>query len=116
MIDPRPQMIGNARQRATRAGVPFSITVDDITIPTHCPVLGIPLARRMGRQGGCDSSPSLDRLVPELGYTPDNIIVLSKRANRLKNDATLDEVERIADWLARHVAPAPGPRKRKNPA
>lgn len=116
MIDPRPQMIGNARQRASRAGVPFSITAADITIPTHCPVLGIPLVRRMGRQGGCDSSPSLDRLVPELGYTPDNIIVLSKRANRLKNDATLDEVERIADWLARHVAPAPGPRKRKNPA
>lgn len=116
MLDPRPQMVANARARAKRAGVPFSLSAADIVIPSHCPVLGIPLARQLGRQGGGDSSPSLDRLVPELGYTPANTIVLSNRANRIKTDATLEEVEAVAAWLARHIAPTPGPRKRKNPA
>ena len=116
MIDPRPQMISNARSRAARAGVVVTIVAADIVIPTHCPVLAIPLFRQLGRKGGCDNSPSLDRIVPHLGYVKDNVVVISNRANRLKGDATLDEVERIADWLARHIAPAPSPRKRRNPA
>ncbi|WP_410212326.1 hypothetical protein [Phenylobacterium sp.] len=91
-------MLSNARSRAKRAGVPCTITVEDIVVPSHCPVLGIPLARRLGRKGGCDQSPSLDRIVPELGYVPGNIVVVSRRANRIKNDASIDELRAIADF------------------
>lgn len=100
MLDPRPQMIGNARQRAKRAGVPFSITASDIAIPSHCPVLGIPLARRLGRKGGCDNSPSLDRIYPEDGYVPGNIVVVSRRANRAKSDLTIEELTAVADFYS----------------
>lgn len=91
-------MVQNAKQRAKAAGVPCTIKAVDIIIPTHCPVLGIPLARRLGKKGGCDASPSLDRIVPSLGYVPGNIVVVSRRANRIKSDASIEELEQVADF------------------
>lgn len=100
MPDPRPQMLGNAKQRAARAGVPCTITADDIVVPSHCPVLGIPLYRRLGRKGGCDNSPSLDRIYPEDGYVPGNVVVVSRRANRAKSDLTIEELTAVADFYS----------------
>lgn len=93
-------MIQNARARARAAGVPFTITVADIVIPTHCPILGIPLVQALGRKGGSDGSPSLDRVKPSRGYVQGNIIVISKRANRIKADATAEELRSIASFYA----------------
>jgi hypothetical protein len=42
---------------------------------------------------------SLDRIVPELGYVKGNIAVISNRANSLKSNATLEELERLCAWL-----------------
>jgi hypothetical protein len=91
-------MIQNARVRAREAEVPFTITKTDIVIPSHCPILGIPLFK--GPRGGSDNSPSLDRIKPEQGYVPGNIIVISNRANRLKSDATIEELRDIASFYA----------------
>lgn len=93
-------MLANAKARAAKAGVPFALTRADIVIPTHCPVLGIELVRRIGRKGGADSSPSLDRVIPSLGYVPGNVVVVSRRANRIKTDATTEELEAVADFYA----------------
>lgn len=49
------------------------------------------------------ASPSIDRIVPELGYVPGNIAIISWRANDLKKDATADEMRRIADWIDKSV-------------
>jgi hypothetical protein len=95
---PQLKMLRNARLRASVAGVPFEIDVDDIEIPHTCPVLGLPLILHHGRKGPRDSSPTLDRIVPSLGYVRGNIIVVSWRANRLKSDATMDELARIVAW------------------
>lgn len=97
--DPRSVLYFNAKARAKRDGLPFTITQDDLTIPSHCPILGIPLAAAKGR-GGADHSPSLDRIRPELGYVPSNVIVISNRANRLKSDATIKELRDIASFYA----------------
>jgi len=86
-----------AARRARDCGIPFSLQSGDITIPTHCPVLGIEL--RPGPNGGHANSPSLDRIRPELGYVSGNVAVISMRANRIKNDATPAELRRVADWL-----------------
>lgn len=93
-------MLSNAKQRAKHAGVPFEITLADIVVPSHCPVLGIALARRLGRKGGGDASPSLDRIKPERGYVVGNIIVVSGRANRIKSNATIEELGAVADFYA----------------
>lgn len=92
-------MIDNARARARRAGVPFTISTKDLTIPSNCPILGIPLFQKKGKGGG-DHSPSLDRVRPECGYVPGNVIVISNRANRLKSDASIRELRDIASFYA----------------
>jgi len=87
-------MFYDARKRAVQTGVPFSITPDDIRIPDVCPVLGIPLdgATR-------DRTASLDRVIPSKGYTPENVCVISFRANRFKNDASLEELQAVIRYM-----------------
>lgn len=93
-------MFYNAKTRARKAGLPFTITLDDVVIPTHCPILGIPLFRAKGRGGQAENSPTLDRVRPELGYVRGNVIVISNRANRIKSDATIKELRDIASFYA----------------
>lgn len=97
--NPKSCMISAAKDRAKRQHVPFAITEDDIFIPQFCPILDILLHRGLGKGGPTDNSPTLDKVVPELGYVPDNVVVISWRANRLKSDGTAEEHERIAAWM-----------------
>lgn len=86
----------NARSRAGAHGVPFTLKLEDVPpVPESCPVLGIPL-KRNSKRGPSDSSPSLDRIVPERGYTPDNVRIISNKANRLRSDASAFELLRVA--------------------
>lgn len=83
-------MVVAARQRAKKAGVPFDLTAEDIAIPDACPVLGIPLEASFGRS--TPQSPSLDRVIPKLGYVKGNVLVVSNRANVIKGDASVEEL------------------------
>jgi hypothetical protein len=88
-----------AKARAKKKGLPFNLKFpEDIFIPSYCPIFGIKLEK--GLQGSPeDNSPSLDRIVPELGYVRGNVAVISNRANRIKMDATYNELFKIAEWL-----------------
>jgi hypothetical protein len=96
---PEQYLYWQLKTRAKTAGVPFNLTLDDIIIPTHCPILGIPIFRNKGSHGPTGNSPSVDRLVPALGYVKGNVWVISQRANVMKNDASFEELERFADWV-----------------
>ena len=74
--------------------------VDQIIIPKICPVLGIPLSFGNEKESPLptDNSPSIDRIIPTLGYVKNNIVIVSQRANRIKNDATIDELERVFNF------------------
>lgn len=90
---PEYRLWGWAKHRAKVGGIPFSLTVHDITIPQTCPILGIVLQPRAdGRFGAIDSSPTLDRIDPQFGYTPLNTWVISHRANSIKSGWTLGEL------------------------
>ena len=93
-------MLSNARHRAKSKGIPFDLTADHIEplLLSECPVLGIPLEAHTGRQGPRDTSPSLDRIIPDRGYVADNIIVISGRANRIKSDASFEELRAVANF------------------
>lgn len=93
---PEAQMLARARIRAKERGVPFELTLADILIPANCPVLGLPL--RVADGCADDSSPELDRIVPARGYVRGNVIVISRRANRIKSDATPAELRAVADF------------------
>jgi len=53
--------------------------------------------------GDRNTSPSLDRLVGDLGYVPMNVVVISYRANRMKNDSTLAELEQLVKFLRKSI-------------
>jgi hypothetical protein len=91
--DPRQYLLKICRQRASRAGLEFALNRDDIVIPVACPLLGVPLRLNFGTVG--PDSPSIDRLDSTCGYVPGNVWVISHRANTLKGDATVEELEML---------------------
>ena len=76
----------------------FSVDLLDIVIPTHCPYLGIPLDYNTQNYRQ-DNYPSFDRIDPNKGYIPGNVVLCSWRANRIKNNGTSEEHRRIADVM-----------------
>jgi len=94
--DARGYLLVRARTRASEKGLEFTITKEDIVIPDKCPLLGIDIIPKAKDR---THSPSLDRIDSSKGYTPDNIWVVSSRANTLKNDASLQELELLVENL-----------------
>jgi hypothetical protein len=83
-------MMTAAKCRAKKQNIPFDIELEDIFIPSVCPLLEIPLIRSNSWTANC---PSLDRKIPSLGYVKGNIWVISGKANAMKNDSTIKEME-----------------------
>lgn len=90
----------SAKQRANKQNKEFTISVDDIKIPTYCPILGIPLI--INKKQHKFDSPSIDRIDNSKGYTKENIAVISYRANQLKSNGTLLELSAIVNYMESH--------------
>ncbi len=97
---PENQMLAAAKCRAKKLNLPFNLEISDIYIPAICPLLGLPIVSGINKKSGnSPNSPSLDRKIPSLGYVKGNVWVLSRRANLLKSDATIEEVELLlSNW------------------
>ena len=96
--DPEGRALICIRHRAKKLGVPFDLKRGDLVWPNECPILGIPLTYHSGKKAR-DDAPSVDRIVPSLGYVVGNVQVISARANRIKNDATVEELQKIARYM-----------------
>jgi hypothetical protein len=94
--DPVSVMLESSKCRAKKKNLEHSITKNDIYIPDVCPVLGILL--KIGKGLPTDNSPSLDRIDNSRGYVKGNVIVISHRANTLKRNSTIEELEKIVDF------------------
>lgn len=96
-------LLAQAKRRAAATGREFSLTLNDLEqkFTTRCPLLQIDLDWSYGSKGKhLDNSPSIDRFDNTLGYTRDNIWIISHRANWLKNSATLFEMNTLAtNWV-----------------
>lgn len=102
----KAEIVRRARMRGRKRGLGATITVADLHWPTHCPVLGIALDYpdnygERKNKNVCANWPSLDRYNPAKGYVPGNVYVISYRANTLKNNATYEEILKVAKYLAR---------------
>lgn len=87
----------NKKARANAKGTEFDITFEEINFPDRCPVLGVPLDYKIGKGGVCnDHSPSFDRIDPAKGYVSGNVIVVSNLANRIKSNANVDQLKKVA--------------------
>ena len=104
--DPAQAHLNAIRCRAKKNNLPFNLTIEDLAIPDMCPVLNIPLNKTWGhadQEDNKDSSPSIDRIIPSLGYVKDNVRIISCRANRIKTDSTLDEIRLVYEYTMREV-------------
>ncbi|CAB4196923.1 hypothetical protein UFOVP1290_443 [uncultured Caudovirales phage] len=95
--NPKKYMWKAAKKRAKEKNLPFNISIDDIVIPDICPILGLTL--EFGSIEHRDNSPSLDKIIPELGYVVGNIKVISFKANTLKRDGHIEDFEKIIAYI-----------------
>lgn len=93
-------LLRRAKRRARELSLEYNLIESDIVIPEKCPILGIEL------KAGCslnnlptDNSISLDRVDNTLGYVKGNVIVVSMRANRIKNNSTFEDIEKLYFFL-----------------
>jgi hypothetical protein len=94
----KQKLVSGAVNRAKKNGLYSDLAVADLVWPDVCPVLGIPLTYN-GQSGAKDTRASLDRLKPTIGYTKENVRVISMRANRIKSDATIEELQKIIAYM-----------------
>lgn len=88
----------SAKERCKKKNIPFNITIEDIIIPEYCPILKIKLTK--GEMSKKDwNAPSIDKIVPELGYVKGNIMVISLKANVMKNNATKEELLNFCEFF-----------------
>lgn len=102
LTHPRETLVEQAKSRAKKGGLPFNISVATIDWSTHCPVLGIELdyhCMHAGNRKIQPNSPTLDRRVNNFGYIQGNVFVLSHQANRLKQDATIEQLEALLRYM-----------------
>jgi len=92
--------LSQTKYYAAKHNIPFNLDMDYVlSIVTECcPVFGTRF--EWEREGAInDRTPSMDKIVPELGYVKGNIVFISKLANSIKQDATEKELYAVADWL-----------------
>ena len=100
---PRPwafSALARCQERAKARGTPCTITVEHIIelLPAdgRCPVFRTPLQYGGGKR--VSDSASVDEVRHGEGYVPGNIVVVSHRANIAKNDLSIDELCRLAEY------------------
>ena len=91
-----------AKTRATSLNVPFDLTPDYLeSIWTgKCAVFETEI--NLATERNNESAAELDRIIPKLGYTIGNVCWLSRRANRLKNNAALEELKTLLEWMEKN--------------
>lgn len=96
------KLLANAKRRAKDKKLNFDLDLNylESIASDECPIFKTKFI--WGRYNGrskFSQTPSLDRIIPELGYIKHNVVFISHRANVIKNDATERELYDVADWL-----------------
>lgn len=94
---PLAVILSSLKARAKRKGFECTIESSDFEMITHCPVLGIELNYFNTKQS--DNSPSFDRIDNSKGYIKGNVRIISWRANNLKSNGTIEEFEKIIQYI-----------------
>ncbi len=85
---------GSAKKR----GIYFNLTEQDLRDKwnTHCPIY----KKELVFFSNSDWSPSIDRINNQIGYTRENIVVVSRKANQQKNSTNLEELKMLYDYYS----------------
>lgn len=94
--------ISTKKAECKTKGIPFNLTPEYLeSLWTGvCPIFDIEITYgSKGRGSYHRTSAHLDRINPSLGYVKGNVCWISGRANRIKYDATIDELKKITHWM-----------------
>ncbi len=96
----------NARKRATKRGLVFSITkefVEDLLKIGRCAVTGVPFDLSPGSSSRAmkPHAPSLDRITPARGYTPSNTRCVTTHFNVARGGFTDRQLVQLANSIIR---------------
>lgn len=94
------KMLQQSKKNALYKNLEFNLELADIVIPETCPYLDVKLTKTQGI-GRVDTNASLDRIDSNRGYTKDNIEVISFKANLIKRDASITELQIFAQNILR---------------
>jgi hypothetical protein len=95
--NPALKMLKDARSRARAKNLPFALAIEDIVVPERCPILEVAFVA--GTKDQHSLSPTLDRVIPELGYVRGNVRVISHRANAIKWAKSAEHHRRVAETV-----------------
>lgn len=101
--DPVRDLYTLAKARAKRRGLVWELSYNVYLRLAHdtkvCPVFGIPLLYDTytgnGRGKANPTKASLDRIDSEVGYTNDNVWIISWAANRMKSDLSMEDFKEL---------------------
>lgn len=93
------RLFNSTKHSAIKRNIEHKITKQDIkdNISKYCPILNVPF--NFDYDGYSPYSPSIDRIDTTKGYTPGNIQIISIKANRMKSNATKEELLSFANWI-----------------
>ena len=95
---PEKYLFSLVKRRSNSRHIECNISELDIVIPEYCPLLNI----KLDLLGDLDVHPSVDRIDPTKGYIKGNVMVISHRANRIKNNACAKELKLMAENLMKY--------------
>lgn len=95
------KMYNGVKHRAKKFNIPFNLDLEDIIIPTNCPLLNIPIYKTEGRVK--NNTPSLDKINPSLGYVKGNVWVISWKANRTKSNLSIEELKMFCNNILKRI-------------
>ena len=96
-------MVSTTRKKSSCLGLPFDLTVNYIKSiwpkDDCCPILKTPF-EIAAKGSNRNTSASIDRVIPNKGYTQGNVVIISMLANRIKNNATPEQVQAVGNYYA----------------
>ena len=97
----KAKMLRRCRSRAKQKNKDFSLSLDDFTLVSHCPILNFKLdysSKILNKY-----TASLDRIDNSKGYIPGNVWIISYLANSMKNSATKDELILFSENILKFI-------------
>lgn len=94
--DPAGYLWRTAKYRANQLGVQFDIDQSDVIVPAKCPITGAPIDVLTSNAA---TGASIDRVNNSLGYVKGNVRVISRKANRMKGDSTIEDLMKLIAYM-----------------
>ena len=89
----RGYIIRNSKYCAKRRGIEFNLKFTDFELPKYCPILGIEIEYGADHDGNSPQHATLDRIDNSKGYIPGNVMIISRLANAMKNEASFQQLQ-----------------------